>query len=227
MSNEFDTGKVRSCQIPLIEALRGTMLYSQAKEMQMMELGTQLKKYRNEHALSQEELAERIFVSRQSISNWETGKTYPDLKSLLLLSEVFSVSLDKLVKGDVEIMKKEIDAQELEVFQRDSTVFAILFIALVILPIPLIKFFGWFGIAAYTILFAVGMYYAVRVERHKKKFDIQTYREIIAFTEGKSLDEIEKARESGKRPYQKLLLSIGAGLLTAAIAVLMIWLLTL
>ena len=190
-----------------------------------MELGTQIRKYRGEKSLSQEELAELVFVSRQSISNWETGKTYPDIKSLLLLSEVFSVSLDELVKGDVETMKKEIDGQELAKFQRDSTVFAVLFIALVILPIPLAKLLGWWGLAAYLILFAVGMYYGIRVEKHKKKFDIQTYKEIVAFTEGKSLDEIEKAREVGKRPYQKLLLAVAAGLLTAAVAGLAAWLL--
>lgn len=55
------------------------------------------------------------------------------------------------------------------------------------------------------------MYFAIRVEKHKKKFDIQTFKEILAFTEGKSLDEIEKARESGKRVYQKIFLGIGAG----------------
>ena len=52
-----------------------------------MNLGTQIKKYRGALALSQEELAEKIFVSRQSVSNWENNKTYPDIKSLLMLSE--------------------------------------------------------------------------------------------------------------------------------------------
>lgn len=190
-----------------------------------MELGSQIKKYRTEHALSQDELAEKVFVSRQSISNWETGKTYPDIKSLLLLSEVFSVSLDQLVKGDIEIMKKEINTQELAAFQKDSTIFAVLFVAMIILPIPLAEFWGWWGMAVYVLLFIIGMYFAIRVEKHKKKFDIQTYKEIVAFTEGKSLDEIEKAREVGKRPYQKILLAIGAALVTACVAGIMVWIL--
>lgn len=190
-----------------------------------MELGSQIKKYRTEHALSQDELAEKVFVSRQSISNWETGKTYPDIKSLLLLSEVFSVSLDQLVKGDIEIMKKEINTQELAAFQKDSTIFAVLFVAMIILPIPLAEFGGWWGMAVYVLLFIIGMYFAIRVEKHKKKFDIQTYKEIVAFTEGKSLDEIEKAREVGKRPYQKILLAIGAALVTACVAGIMVWIL--
>ena len=48
-----------------------------------MELNEQIKKYRTEMNISQEELAEKIYVTRQSISNWENGKTYPDIHSLL------------------------------------------------------------------------------------------------------------------------------------------------
>ena len=70
-----------------------------------MEIGKQIKKYRTDRKLSQEALAERIFVSRQTISNWENDKNYPDMKSLLLLSSLFNVSLDILVKGDLEEMK--------------------------------------------------------------------------------------------------------------------------
>ena len=47
-----------------------------------MELGKQIKKHRQEAQLSQEELAERIYVSRQTISNWENDKSYPDVNSL-------------------------------------------------------------------------------------------------------------------------------------------------
>ena len=63
-----------------------------------MELSKQIKKYRTEANLSQEELADKIYVSRQTISNWENEKNYPDIKSLVLMSEVFLVSLDNLVK---------------------------------------------------------------------------------------------------------------------------------
>ena len=66
-----------------------------------MEVGVQIKKYRNELGLSQEKLAEKVYVSRQTVSNWETGKNYPDIHSLLLLSSLFGVSLDQLIKGDV------------------------------------------------------------------------------------------------------------------------------
>ena len=54
-----------------------------------MELHTQIKKYRTNMELSQEQLAEKVFVTRQTISNWENGKSYPDIHSLLLLSNLF------------------------------------------------------------------------------------------------------------------------------------------
>ena len=65
------------------------------------------------------------------------------------------------------------------------------------------------------------MYFAVKIEKYKKKYDIQTYKEIVAFTDGKSLNEIEKVREEAKRPYQKALLAAGAALLAVIIAFIM------
>lgn len=186
-----------------------------------MELGKQIKKYRAEANLSQEQLADKVFVSRQTISNWENDKNYPDIKSLVLMSEVFQVSLDNLIKGDLERMKKEIDTQEYGKFQKDSTIFTILFITLLIAPVPLVMLWKWFGMALYLFLFGIGMYFAVRIEKYKKKYDIQTYKEIVTFTNGKSLDEIEKARENGKRPYQRALLAVGSAVLVVIIALIM------
>lgn len=74
-----------------------------------MELGAHIKEHRKEKGLSQDDLAEKIYVSRQTISNWETGRTYPDVQSLLLLSNVFEVTVDSLIKGDVEAMAKAMD----------------------------------------------------------------------------------------------------------------------
>lgn len=186
-----------------------------------MELGKQIKKYRAEANLSQEQLADKIFVSRQTISNWENDKNYPDIKSLVLMSEVFQVSLDNLIKGDLERMKKEIDTQEYGKFQKDSTIFTILFITLLIAPVPLVMLWKWFGMALYLCLLGIGLYFAVRIEKYKKKYDIQTYKEIVTFTNGKSLDEIEKARENGKRPYQRALLAVGSAVLVVIIALIM------
>lgn len=185
-----------------------------------MKLGEQIKILRAEQNLSQEELAEKVFVSRQSISNWENGKTYPDIKSLLLLSEVFSVSLDTLIKGDVETMKMEINAQEQMAFQRDSWIYTILLILLALTPIPLIHFMGLWGAAVYLAQAVITVAFAFKVEKFKKKHDIYTYKEIIAFAEGKQMNQIDKAREEGKRPYQRIMLAVGCAATTFDICLL-------
>ena len=193
-----------------------------------MELGTQIRKYRNERTLSQEALAEQVFVSRQTVSNWENDKSYPDVKSLMLLSEVFEVSLDQLIKGDVEIMKEQIeqiDQTDQKKFERLSNIFTILFLAVLITPVPLVHFLSYAGLAIWIVILGAGSYAAMLVEREKKKFDMQTYREIIAFTEGKSLSEIEKAREEGKRPYQKVLLAAASGAAGVIVTMFFLWLL--
>ena len=185
-----------------------------------MELNNQIKRYRTDMDLSQEALAEKVYVTRQTISNWENGKSYPDIHSLLLLSSVFHVTIDQLIKGDVKIMKEVISQNELRTFNRDSTIFASLLILSLLSFVPLTVFFGFAGLIIFALLYAAGMYYAVRVEKLKKKYDIQTYREIVAFTEGKKLDEIEKARESGKRPYQKFLLALAVAIITFLVGLL-------
>lgn len=192
---------------------------------QKMELGTQIRKYRNERTLSQEALAEQVFVSRQTVSNWENDKSYPDVKSLMLLSEVFEVSLDQLIKGDVEIMKEQIDQTDQKRFGRLSNIFTLLFLAVLITPVPLVHFLSYAGLAIWVVILGAGSYAAMLVEREKKRLDIQTYREIVAFTEGESLSEIEKAREEGKRPYQTVLLAVASGAAGAAVTIFFMWLL--
>ena len=65
-----------------------------------MEIGKKLKNARIEAGLTQEKAAEKIDVSRQTISNWENEKLYPDINSVIALSDLYSVSLDELLKGD-------------------------------------------------------------------------------------------------------------------------------
>lgn len=183
-----------------------------------MELGKQIKKYRNELNMSQDALAEKIYVSRQTISNWENDKSYPDVNSLVFLSEVFGTSIDNLIKGDIEIMKEEVRTEDKKEFEKLSQIYGVLLLSSIISPIPLVHFLEFAGAAIWIVLMGVTFYVAFLIEKKKKQFDIQTYREIIAFTEGTRLDEIAKAREEGKRPYQKILLAIGTGVIALIIA---------
>ena len=63
-------------------------------------------------------------------------------------------------------------------------------------------------------LFLVGMAVALKVEKIKKDNDVHTYKEILAFSEGRRLDELDKAVEKGKRPYQALVAALSSALLT-------------
>ena len=190
-----------------------------------LELHTQIKKYRTNMNLSQEELAEKVYVTRQTISNWENNKNYPDIHSLLLLSSLFNISLDQLIKGDIEIMKKEIDKSGLAQFKRDGTIFAVLLLLFIVSVVPLTVFFSYYGLLISAVIWGIAMYYALRLEKYKKSNDIQTYKEIVSFTEGKRLDEIEKAEEFGKRPYQKIVSACLCALVAFAFSLLLIWLL--
>lgn len=186
-----------------------------------MEIGNQIKKYRNELGLSQEELADKIFVTRQTISNWENEKNYPDIKSLVMLSSLFDISLDILVKGDLEEMKKQIKESDIKEFYKQGTVMTILMVAMMVLPIPLVRLFSWGGFVVWGVLAVIGLVYAFRTEKWNKQRDIHTWREITAFLEGKRLDEIDKQREIGKRNYQKVFLAIASGIITVLVCALM------
>ena len=186
-----------------------------------MELGNQIKKYRGEQKLSQDALAEKIFVSRQTISNWENEKSYPDVSSLVRLSEVFGVSVDVLLKGDAEEMKKIINEADVNDFTKTSWIFTILLFLAMVTPIPLVRFLGYWGIGIWAVLMVVTFAYALQIEKKKKRLNIQTYREIAEFMDGKSLDEIEAAKEEAKRPYQKILLGIACGVIALVISIIM------
>lgn len=185
-----------------------------------MELGKQIKMYRLENKLSQEELADRIYVSRQTISNWENDKSYPDINSLVLLSEVFKISLDRLIKGDIETMKDVIQKEEVDKMNYYGRIYTIMLIVTVVSAVPLFMWLGLWALIPWGIVWMVSMYFASKIEKIKKDNDVQTYKEIVAFSEGKLLDDIHKQQEIGKRPYQKMLLVIGSVFITLCVCML-------
>ena len=185
-----------------------------------MELGKQIKMHRQEAQLSQEELANRVYVSRQTVSNWENDKSYPDVNSLVLLSEIFQISLDNLIKGDIEVMKDVIQKEEIEKMKRYGKTYAIMLIATAVSAVPLFMWLGVWAFIPWGIIWAISMYFSFKVEKVKKDNDVQTYKEIVAFSEGKLLDDIHKQREIGKRPYQKIIFVIGSALITFVVCVL-------
>ncbi|MBO4524013.1 MAG: helix-turn-helix transcriptional regulator [Ruminococcus sp.] len=172
-----------------------------------MELSSRIKELRTEKGWSQEVLAQRAYVSRQTISNWETERSYPDVHSLLILSDIFGVSLDELIKGDVDTMKEEItknDGKEMKKLYNLAGIECLAGLASAVLV-------GALEVDVLRLLFAVltGVFLTAdfmtfrRMRQMQAEHDVQTYREVIAFMNGETLDEIEKAAELEKRKVLK------------------------
>lgn len=171
-----------------------------------MDLGKHVKEHRARLGMSQEQLAEAIFVSRQTISNWETDRTYPDVQSLLLLSNLFEVSVDELIKGDVMEMKAVLTA-EAKRMNRLGAIMAVCGIAAVVWavvtaimdlswPVILIPFIALFVPAAAS---------ATMVERIKHDNELFTYRAVEAFMRGEDPDVAnERNRKAGRLWWVKL-----------------------
>lgn len=143
-----------------------------------MELSKTIKRLRTEKDWSQETLAEHAYVSRQTVSNWENEKSFPDVHSLLIAAGV-----------------------------------------------PLVEHFGAAGGAVVGALAVCTLMTFHRFEQMKSENDIQTYREVLAFVNGETLDDIEKEKELQKRAsYRKLyiitaVLTIGLLIFAAVCAV--------
>ena len=185
-----------------------------------MELGNRIKELRKAQNINQDELAEKLFVSRQTISNWENDKSYPDIQSVLLLSEIFNVSVDQLLKGDVEKMERIITEQTQADIKKMNTYAIGMLISIVALLIstPVLAFTtGFWFFIPFVVLFACTMYFATRIEKCKKEYNVQTYKEIVAFTKGEALSKEDQIREEAKRPYQKALFAILSGVIAAGV----------
>lgn len=82
-----------------------------------MNIGDKIKNAREENKLTQTQAAESLMVSRQTISNWENGKSLPDILSVIRMSELYQISLDELLKGDkamLDKIKKDIETSKTE-----------------------------------------------------------------------------------------------------------------
>ena len=211
------------------------MLNGAAKSIErhgQMELSRQLKTRREEQGLSQDEVAKAIFVSRQTISNWETDKTYPDVQSLLLLSQLYDTSIDELVRGDAGRIQ--------QVVERDSRKMRLLSYGMIGFSLLAFLFLLGFSLAwpepssfarmskgnieggvTFIVLYAIGFGMAIAIDRLKKKHDIVTYREIDRFLKGEIGEEPDSEGLARKHPalgvVVKLLGGAAIGLLLAGL----------
>ena len=102
-----------------------------------MEIGKKLKNARIKAGFTQEKAAEEIDVSRQTISNWENEKSYPDIISVIALSDLYFVSLDELLKGDQKMTEHLAESTDVVKSNKKLTGAILLNIILMILLIAL------------------------------------------------------------------------------------------
>lgn len=144
-------------------------------------------------------------------------KSYPDINSLVLLSQVLDVTIDQLIKEDIEMMEEQINQDDIRKFGYLSNIFAVMILITIITPIPLVHYLSYLGLGIWLLIFAATFYISILAEKEKKRLNIQTYKEILSFMDGKQLDKINQAREEGKRPYQKIIYAFVVGLITLII----------
>lgn len=105
-----------------------------------MEIGQKLKTKRTASGLSQESLAEKIGVSRQTISSWENNRSYPDIGSIMKLSDLYGISLDELLKEDANMRKHVEESAKL------TTRYLNILFEVAILLLPIGYLVAWWGL---------------------------------------------------------------------------------
>ncbi len=115
-----------------------------------------LKKEREDRGWSQNDLAEKLHVSRQSVSKWETGKNYPSIEVIIDLSDLFGITIDELLRSDEELKEKVIKDSKQLAHPKWKAFFDTLFILGVLLLVAKLIIFGLNYVAGTEILVSEG-----------------------------------------------------------------------
>ncbi len=177
-----------------------------------MDIGNQIRERRSRLGLSQDELARKLYVSRVTISHWETGKTLPDVQSMLLLANLFDTTIDELVRGDVDEMREMVKRSE----QR-TRVFAVALATVEVIVITALAVTAVAGrdylepvlrllLAVLVLAFSIAVLVA---RRGAGAEDAKSAADLLGAATG---DPVEAARESGASLGMRLVLQVFAGL---------------
>lgn len=180
-----------------------------------MEVGHRIQNHRKVKQWSQEQLAEKMNVSTQTISNWENERSYPSLYYLMDLSSLFNTSIDELVKGDIDMMKHVVDQNNMYKYSWLMLTFMIL--AAISVGAALNYSDNWFGLLVPALLWGIAGYFAFKIEKLKKKYNVHTYKEIVNFLE-KGPPNQTIARNRWFYLIEKSLIVIGFAVLIVFIA---------
>ncbi len=121
-----------------------------------MDLGRKIIEMRKNKKLSQEQLAEKLNVSRQTISNWENGKFYPDIDALVKISKCFNISLDDLLSYDDKVLDYLKDSTDV-VKSNKKLLYAIILNILVIILFVIVGFTTNKSVEIIVVVFSVSI----------------------------------------------------------------------
>lgn len=192
-----------------------------------MEIGARIKEHRTAAGMSQDDLAARVYVSRQTISSWENNKTYPDVQSLLLLSKIFDATVDSLIKGDVETMNETIERDSAIMKRLSYVMLGFLLLMIACMVWICVQVFAWDWALEQTVptfvlalvLWGIAMFAAAWLDRIKRNHDLITYHEILSFWNG---EQVDRDTERGQRErliprWLKIIRAVGFMILVLAI----------
>lgn len=178
-----------------------------------MDIGNQIKERRQRLGLSQEELAERLYVSRATVSHWETSKTLPDVQSMLLLANLFGTTIDVLVRGDVDEMREMVEKDE-----RRTKTFAVALAAVEIAVVAVLAITAVVGRAylepvlrlLLAVLVLASSLVAVAARRGGSGREARSVAELLGAATG---EPAETVHASGTALGMRLVLQVFAGLI--------------
>jgi len=156
-----------------------------------MNIGRKLATLRKSSNLNQDDLANQLHISRQTISNWENDKTYPDIASLVMISNFFDLSLDNLIKEDVPLMKNKILQNRLR-WVGIGSIFLILATYLCLLLLKYSLSLGSLLVGGCTVLGLVLIFTFIQTT---KKANLRTFKSVINYLN----DEPNKSTSHSKK----------------------------
>lgn len=124
-----------------------------------MEIGQTLKQARQARALTQEEVAQRLGVSRQTVSNWENNHSYPDIASVIALSDLYSLTLDELLKGDAAMIRHLEESTDVVRSREKLSRLLVVLTYLIIWALSILVF--WMGLKEEAMLYSIATFYLV------------------------------------------------------------------
>ncbi len=108
-----------------------------------MEFAKNIKQLRTKHNISQEQLADKLHIARQSISKWERGEAYPNIGMLIKLSDMFDVSVDELLKNDEQLKTRIVKDGERIAHPRLKALFDWIFVVGLTLIVVRLSIYAW------------------------------------------------------------------------------------